>query len=133
MRKWKLHILKPRKKEVISNPSWDQIKSVLDQVDGYDHLDNVFLECEEAGDLLVAGGNEENGIRLYHVSYFYDGSLVNLVNPSVPRENEEYITITVERVGTDIPKQYLVEYSDMIKAFKHFFETGELTEDQKWE
>lgn len=133
MSQWKLCILRPGEKEVIDNPSWDQIKSVLDQVGGYDYFDNVSLLSEEAGNLMVGGGDEINGIRLYHVFYFYDGYNVNLVNPSVPKENEEYINITVQKVGTDIPRLYLVEYHDMIKAFKHFFETGELTEDQEWE
>jgi hypothetical protein len=50
----------------------------------------------------------------------------------LPEMDEEYINITVQKVGTDIPKRYLVEYKDMIKAVKHFFETGKLTEDQEW-
>ncbi|MBH8599698.1 MULTISPECIES: hypothetical protein [unclassified Thermoactinomyces] len=132
MSEWKFRILRPGEKKVITNPSWDQIKSTLDQIDGY-QLDNVSLLSEEFGDLMVAGGDEINGIRLYYVSYFYDGYNADLVNPSVSKENEEHINITVQKVGTDIPKQYLVEYVDMIKAFKHFFETGELTEDQEWE
>jgi hypothetical protein len=132
MNQWKLRILKPGEKEVISNPSWDQIKSVLDHVDGY-NLDNVSLLSDEAGDLMVAGGDEYNGMRLYYVSYYYDGYSEDLVNPSVSKKDEVHINITVQKVGTDILKRYLVEYKDMIKAFKHFFETGELTKDQEWE
>jgi hypothetical protein len=132
MNQWKFCILKPGVKEVITNPSWDQIHSILDQLDGY-NLDHVSLLCDQVGDLMVAGGDEYNGGRLYYVSYYNDGYSEELVNSSVSEMKEEYINITVQKVGTDILKRYLAEYKDMIKAVKHFFETGELTEDQKWE
>ncbi|MBA4494012.1 hypothetical protein ACFO25_11335 [Paenactinomyces guangxiensis] len=132
MNLWQLRILTPGEIEVITSPSWDHIKLVLDQVDGF-ALDNVSLLSEEAGDLMVAGGDEYNGVKLYYVSYYLDGYSEDLVNPSVSKEDEKHITITVQEVGTDIPRRYLVEYRDMIKAFKYFFETGELTKDQEWE
>ncbi|MBH8583853.1 hypothetical protein [Thermoactinomyces sp. CICC 10735] len=84
---------------------------------------------------MVAGGDQIHGIRRYHVQYYdavhrYEA---NLVNPSESEETKEHLNITVQKVGTDIFKQYLVGYDDMIRAVKHFFETGELTEDQEWE
>lgn len=132
MNRWKFCILKPGEKEVISNPSWDQVHSILDQLDGY-NLDHVSLLSDQAGDLMIAGGDEYNGVRLYYLSYYDDGYSEELVNSSVSEMDEEYINITVQKVGTDILKRYLVEYKDMIKAVKHFFETGEFTEDQVWE
>lgn len=130
----KLRIFKSGEKEIIPNPRWEKIKSVLDRVDGY-NLSSLSLLLEGKGDIKVAGGDKINGVRLYHVSYYpedysYD---LNLVNTSVSREAEEYIKITVEGVGVHQDAVYLVEYKDMIKAVKHFFETGELTEDQEWE
>jgi hypothetical protein len=72
MNQWQLCILKPGEKEVISNPSWDQIHSILDQLDG-NNLDNVSILSDQAGDLMVAGGDEYNGKRLYYLSYYDDG------------------------------------------------------------
>lgn len=134
MSEWRLEVLKHEGKEVILNLSWDQIKSALNQMDGYDTLDNILLESKNGGHFIITGGNQIRGKRLYHVySFDSEGADANLVNPSASKSKEEYLKITIERVGFELPKKYLVEYHDMIKAVKHFFETGKLTEDQEWE
>ncbi|MBH8599598.1 hypothetical protein [Thermoactinomyces sp. CICC 10523] len=134
MSKWRLEILKHEGKEVVLNPTWDQIKSALNQMDGYDTLDNILLVSSKNGHFTITGGNRIKGKKLYHVfSMDCEGADANLVNPLVSKSDEEYLQITVQRVGFELPKKYLVEYHDMIKAVKHFFETGELTKDQEWE
>lgn len=138
MIQWKMECIwsvPERKVETLINPSWEEIQSILIQIDGY-HLDNVWLlgdfEC-----FAVAGGNEFeewNGKRVYQVSYFDENQgQTLLVNPTVSQKEEEYLQISVEGVGTDCERKYLVEYDAMIKAFQHFYETGKLTEDQEWE
>ncbi|MFC7439655.1 hypothetical protein [Laceyella putida] len=134
MSEWRLEILKHEGKEVILNPTWDQITSALNKMDGYDTLDNILLISNESGHFTITGGNRVKGKRVYHVfSMDSEGADANLVNPSVSKSNKEYLQITVQRVGFELLKKYLVEYGDMIKAVKHFFETGELTGDQEWE
>jgi hypothetical protein len=48
---------------------------------------------------MVAGGDDYNPVRLYYVSYYDDGYSEELVNSSVSEMDEEYINITVQKVG----------------------------------
>jgi hypothetical protein len=142
MSKWELIICKPGGEEKIKNPDWKQIKSYLDQVDGdrrrdHNYFDTLCLTNPDIGDMLVTGGNEIDGRRMYAVSFFpieFDYRVqYNLANPEVSTRGEEYEMITTEGVGVDHNKEWLVEYNSMIQAFKHFFETGKRDDTLIWE
>src|SRR5690606_30323801 len=152
MNKWILEYLwlyPDRKRVTIEAPGWDDVKTAIDQMDGF-HLDNVYL-ISQTGDFLgVFGGHlideedeweEYKGKRLYSLSQFLDhgnGGQMILRNREVWKASEEeywdeLIQLSVEGQGTDVETRYVVEYDAVIKAFQYYYETGELTKDQIWE
>lgn len=129
-------ILRPGEEESIKNPTWEQIRLHLDMIDG-ENLDNLALSSPDTGEMIVCGGNEIDGCRMYGVSLFPsdgDGYIeYNLVNPKVKTRDEAFEEITTQGVGVHHNKELLVEYDYMVQAFKHFYETGQRSNKLLWE
>ncbi|WP_156877503.1 hypothetical protein [Shimazuella kribbensis] len=132
MEKWILNI--EGKSQTIDNPSWERIYQVLSCIDG-ETFTQADLRLTGTGSLMVCGGDLEEDTRIYAVEFYpEDGQLgtSQLVNPHVT-PNDEYLYITSEQIGIDFPAEYCVEFSDVVAAFKHFFETRKLNRDLIWE
>ena len=48
-------------------------------------------------------------------------------------EDEDFIHMNINQVGTDVFVGHLVEFPQVVSAFRHFYETGRLSEDLSWE
>ncbi|MCH5584192.1 Imm1 family immunity protein [Shimazuella sp. AN120528] len=132
MEKWTLNV--EGKSETINNPSWEQIYQVLKRIDG-EECTQADLTLIGTGSLMVCGGDLEEDKRIYAVEYYPEDDQLGtsqLVNPHVT-PNDEYLYITVEQIGIDFPAEYCIEFSDVVEAFKHFFEKGKLSSDLIWE
>jgi hypothetical protein len=132
MKKWTLHV--EGKSRTIDDPSWEQIYQVLTRIDG-DTFTQADLRLTGTGFLMICGGNLEQGKRIYAVEYYPEDDQLGtsqLVNPHVI-PNDEYLYLTVQQVGIDFPAEYCVVFSDVVAAFQHFFETGELSQDLTWD
>ncbi|MFD1408462.1 Imm1 family immunity protein [Kroppenstedtia eburnea] len=133
MFQWKLNI--EGKSKVIHNPSWEEVYNVLKSMDG-DEVTQADLESEDLGFLMVCGGDyiEERDERAYCVEYYpkNGNETFELVNPLVDTE-DEYLFITVEKVGVDHPAETCVDFKSVVQAFQHFYKTGKLDDNLIWE
>ncbi|MBH8609416.1 hypothetical protein [Thermoactinomyces sp. CICC 10521] len=121
------------KTQVIKNPTWEQIFSILSSLDGK-KVSQASLKLENVGFMTVAGGEfiEEKGQRLYIVEFFDgQGEFNTLVNPD--GDPDEYIFLATGQVATDIADIHLVGFQKVVKAFEHFYQTGELSNELDWE
>lgn len=130
---WKLNI--EGESKVIHNPTWEEVYDVLKSLDG-DEVTQAELESEGLGLLMVCGGDyiEERDERVYCVEFYPKdyGETSELVNPLVDKK-DEYLFITVQKVGVDHPAEYCVDFKSMIQAFRHFYNTGKLDDNLIWE
>ena len=113
--------------EGIPDPTWDQVHQALLEMDG-DVLDMVGLQLEGIGGVLAGGGNEGRYIVIYE-----------------PEAWEEVpLTLTdLSETGPDVwlktqtfewrPAKVCVRLPLVLKVFEHFFHTGELPKDVRWE
>ena len=125
-RKRQLTIGQARKR--IEAPTWDQVHQALLAMDG-DLVDQVDLSIEGIGGLLAGGGNEGR----YIVIYFPE-----------PEDEDYSLTLTdLSETGPDVwlktqtfawqPAKVCVRLPLVLKVFEHFFHTGELLKDVRWE
>ena len=112
--------------EGIPDPTWDQVHQALLEMDG-DLVDQVDLSIEGIGGLSAGGGNEGR----YIVIYF-------------PEDEDYSLTLTdLSETGPDVwlktqtfewqPAKVCVRLPLVLKVFEHFFHTGELPKDVRWE
>ncbi|MDR6227637.1 Imm1 family immunity protein [Desmospora profundinema] len=119
--------------KVIDNPTWEEVLETLKKIDG-ENVTEASLEIS-SGSLMIGGGNIINGRRVYVVEYFPNhDSLDTLMLRNVSVEpNNEYEAISIQQVSVDQPKEFLVEFKDVIPAFLYFFEHGSLANELTWE
>jgi hypothetical protein len=109
----------------IKSPTWEQVQSALYRLDG-DELNNIGLRILEKGTLICGGG--DLGERRYVLIYQPedDGQAVTLYDPALGDENELEVTI-------QSTEKLCVRLDMIIKAFKHFYQKGVLTDELCWE
>lgn len=110
-------------------PDWSQIYKVLAQMDG-NTLSMVSLDLAGKGCLLAGGGDKGRYIVVYFPENNDSDSLtladLSLVGPAME--------LTVEGITSGpFPAKLCVKQPLMVKAFKHFFDTGDLASDLTWE
>jgi hypothetical protein len=100
----------------------------------------VYLESKDG--FLMAGGGSDKGQSTVHCRYFNQGGNVIeedsaiLINEDgnedlqdLVDEDEDFIHMNINQVGTDVFVGHLVEFPQVVSAFRHFYETGRLSED----
>lgn len=127
MRNVQLHIYNETGSTLIENPSWDQVKKVMKQVDGI-NIDLIGLKVVGKGELTLMGGNEIKGRRLYAVQYSPEDNSIHLV----VENKDEYEYISCQQTGIDFPRRLLVPLNTAIIAFEEFYNSGNLTDKLKW-
>jgi len=136
--RWTLRIEEIQKS--IENPTWEEVYRNLKSLDGK-NITALFLESEE-GYLMAGGGEIINGKARYIVEYFNQGGdviegdsaiLINERNEDLLDGDEDFIHMNINQVGTDVFIGHLVEFPQVVAAFRHFYETGKLSEDLSWE
>jgi hypothetical protein len=120
-------------KKIVEEPTWEDVYKELNRLGepGYSFL---YLETKGIGSLTAGGGNyiEEKEEKLYHVSFFdLDADSTILLNPEGDPD-EIHSLIIDDRLG-DFFEEHLVGLPAVIKAFEHFYKTGKLTDQLKWE
>jgi hypothetical protein len=121
------------KSKVFSNPIWETVYEVLESMDGQ-NVSQANLKIDDVGFMTVAGGEfiEEKGQRVYIVEFFDEkGDFHTLLNPD--GDPDEYFFLATGHVGTDIADIHLVGFQEVIRAMKHFYQTGELLNDLDWD
>jgi hypothetical protein len=115
----------------IQSPTWNQISEAIAQVDG-DAFSELSLHLIGQGALLVGGGNKVGNERRYIVNYLPE----NIDTPSLTLTDLSLVGTDVEltvQVTAEFPSIHCVRLPLALKAFRHFFETGELPNDLIWE
>jgi hypothetical protein len=125
----------------IENPTWEEVYRYLKSLDGK-NVTAVYLESKD-GFLMAGGGEVIKGRTRYIVEYFNQGDnvieedsaiLINEDgNEDLVDEDEDFIHMNINQVGTDVFVGHLVEFPQVVSAFRHFYETGRLSEDLSWE
>src|SRR5690606_1173462 len=125
----------------IENPTWEEVYRYLKSLDGK-NVTAVYLESID-GFLMAGGGEVIKGRTRYIVEYFNQGDnvieedsaiLINEDgNEDLVDEDEDFIHMNINQVGTDVFVGHLVEFPQVVSAFRHFYETGRLSEDLSWE
>lgn len=113
--------------EGIPDPTWDQVRQALLEIDG-DLLDMVGLQLEGIGTVVAGGGNEGRYIVIYEPEAWDEVSLT-LADLSETGPDVWLKTQTFERH----PAKICVRLPLVLKVFEHFFHTGELPKDVRWE
>ncbi|MBH8602070.1 MULTISPECIES: hypothetical protein [Thermoactinomyces] len=127
-----LHIYNETGSTLMENPSWDQVKKVMKQVDGI-NIDLIGLKVVGKGELTLMGGNEIKGRRLYAVQYSPENNSIHLVVENMRVKNiDEYEYISCQQTGIDFPQRLLVPLNTAIIAFEEFYNSGNLTDKLKW-
>lgn len=111
----------------IEDPTWDQVHQALLAMDG-DLVDQVDLSIEGIGGLLAGGGNEGRYIVIYGPEAWDEVSLT-LADLSETGPDVWLKTQTFEWQ----PAKICVRLPLVLKVFEHFFHTGELPKDVRWE
>lgn len=112
----------------ILNPDWIQIQKALSQMDGH-IIHEVSLDVKDKGGLLANGGN--NG--RYLVVYFPEDPIADpsLTLTDISLTGPE-VTLTVQTLS-EYPVRWCVRLPLVLKVFEHFFRTGEVPQDVRWE
>ena len=125
-RKRQLTIGQARKR--IEAPTWDQVRQALLEMDG-DLVDQVDLSIEGIGGVLAGGGNEGRYIVIYAPEAWYEDYSLTLTDLSETGPDVWLKTQTFEWQ----PAKVCVRLPLVLKVFEHFFHTGELPKDVRWE
>jgi hypothetical protein len=113
----------------IPNPTWNQICEALIRMDG-DMLTDVSLTSIGNGCLLAGGGNGGRYIVVYFPQGTDEGDTLTLADLSL--EGSEVELVAGGQLG-EYPAKYCVDLPLVLRAFEHFFKTGELPSDLTWE
>lgn len=111
----------------ISNPTWQQIKHALQEMDG-PNVNEVILKLAEKGSMFVEGGDEGRYLVVYFPANHPDTpsltlSDLSLTGPDVP--------LTVQTPSAYTAK-HAVTFPLVLKVVEYFFQKGEIPKDVRW-
>lgn len=114
--------------QIIFHPNWEQIQSFLIAMDG-SSFDEFELTLTGQGTLEVGGGDKQRYIVVYFPEDHPDHSSLTLTDPSLPGPDVE---LTVQQRAM-YPAKYAVQMPLVMKVVEHFFRTGRVPRDVRWE
>lgn len=112
----------------IPDPDWRQIQHVLLKLDGVT-LDTVSLELMGKGSLVIGGGDEGRYMVVYFPENHPDLPSMTLTDPSLTGPDVELTIQTPARFAA----KYAVMFPLVLQVVEHFFHTGEVPGDVRWE
>lgn len=142
---WTLSFYEPENKEIILQPTWPMVYAYLHQIDGF-HISQLSLELEGIGSLCLGGGNVpdeyddprlDRNVRHFSLIYF-DDPPDGVGVPLIRRDNrfdpdeDGYMCLNIT-CGTDIPLYMCVPFSEVLEAFRYYFQTGKRSPYLSWE
>src|SRR5947209_7166400 len=114
--------------EQVPNPDWQHIQNALIKMDGTT-LDEVVLELGGKGSLCVAGGDEGRYLVVYFPANHPDAPSLTLTDLSL---TGPHVTLTVQ-TSAEYAAKYAVKWPVLSQVVDHFFRTGVLRRDVRWE
>lgn len=111
-----------------SNPEWDQVYRAVLQMDG-DKLNEMALDFSEKGAIMVGGGNNGRYVVIYFPGDNSRKPSLTLSDLSLTGPDVE---LTVQ-IPSDYPARICVKLPLVLKVLEHFFHTGEISTDVRWE
>jgi hypothetical protein len=118
--------------DFISNPTWEDIYNVIESLDGK-RLDNMSLEIVGVGVMLCGGGDQTTAGQRYIINFKSEnGELHQLIDPLYIACNEGFF-LTIGNHTEEYSAYWCVSKEVAIKAFKHFFDTGQMDARLNWE
>ncbi len=112
---------------LVPYPDWHDVENALRSMDG-EMLNEVYLELSDDNALMAGGGN---GGR-YVVAHLPDNSGVTSFMLTDLSQQGPPVEVMVSQ-ASEYPAEWCVDLPHVLKAFEHFFQTGQRTEDQCWE
>ena len=112
----------------VLNPTWQQIKDALLEMDGMNSKE-VELKLEDVGSMLINGGNQSRYLVVYFPAEDPDTLSVNLTDLSLTGPDVE---LTVQ-TPAKYPARIAVRLPLVLQAVEHFYRSGELPKDVYWE
>ena len=112
----------------VFNPTWQQIKDALLEMDGMNSKE-VELKLEDGGSMLINGGNQGRYLVVYFPAEDPDTLSVNLTDLSLTGPDVE---LTVQ-TPAKYPARIAVQLPLVLQAVEQFYRSGELPKDFYWE
>lgn len=112
----------------VLNPTWQQIKDALLEMDGINSKE-VELKLEDVGSMLINGGNQGRYLVVYFPAEDPDTLSVNLTDLSLTGPDVE---LTVQ-TPAKYPARIAVQLPLVLQAVEQFYRSGELPTDVYWE
>jgi hypothetical protein len=111
-----------------SNPSWNQVQQALQHMDG-ETIHEVSLEISGKGSLLVGGGNNGRYLVVNFAENPVDEASFTLSDLGLTGPD---VTLTVQTFS-EYPARLAVKLPLVLKVFEHFYYTGQVPKDVRWE
>ena len=121
----------PEGDDFIEDPSWDDIEEALNLMDGsYRTYLGLYKEEEPTeGDFLMVGGGVDK--EQFVCSYFNEGEEYYVLNEQ-EKDPETVVNVPVGQMGAK-KKKYVNPKGNILDAIKHFYETGDMDPEVKWQ
>lgn len=113
---------------VTPNPEWDQVYNAALQMDG-DRLNEMALDFSEKGTIMVGGGNNGRYVVIYFPGSHSRKPSLTLSDISLTGPDVE---MTVQ-LPSEYPARICVKLPLVLIVLEHFFRTGEIPTDVRWE
>lgn len=120
--------LKTGRGKKISNPTWQQIYDALLEMGGT-HSNEVGLELEDVGSMLIDGGDQGRYLVVYFPAEDSDTLSVTLTDLALTGPD---VQLTVQ-TPADYPARVAVRLPLVLQAVEQFYRSGELPKDVYWE
>lgn len=115
--------------EVIENPTWENVKNMILNLDGWNRTLVTFGNYDEGYYMAIGGG--KNGEYIAYVSYDDEEKIFHLVNQNGSKK--ELVELVVGGQRGNFPEKICVTQNMVLSAAKRFFETQEVDLNLKWE
>lgn len=114
--------------EKVFNPTWQQVKDALLEMDGI-HSKEVELKLEDIGSMLINGGDQGRYLVVYFPAEDPDTRAVNLTDLALTGPDVE---LTAQTPAT-YPARIAVQLPLVLQAMEQFYRSSELPKDVYWE
>lgn len=112
----------------LSNPTWQQIYDALLEMDGT-HSNEVGLELENVGSMLIDGGDQGRYLVVYFPAEDSHTLAVTLTDLTLTGPD---VQLTVQ-TPAEYPARVAVRLPLVLQAVEQFYRSGELPKEVYWE
>jgi len=112
--------------EQIDNPSWEDVETLISQMDGDRHAEVGLMVDDDRNMHMLIGGGEKNQ---YILNIVDDDELYQLKNPNGSADKDIRI---FDGQGVEYPEDEVVGLADVLRAARWYFEHNKPDPSLQW-